>query len=337
MKEKNIANSPKTFLVINTSFFGDTILTDELCRNIKKQEPHALVIFMVNKPFAEVARHMDGVDVVWVYDKRGEHKGIKGIYRFWQQHRGQYQIDVSFVIYGNERGIVLSKWLGAKKIYSDKDGFPMNLLVDNGKIDYGNLVHIEDKNAYLYELYRQKPFEELKMKYHVPTEARRAVASFLAGKKNLIAINPVTKRVEKDLRSDMVVELVDELTAAGMTPIVLGAGADGVRYWKQLPTRTQELAINTIDRFTIPELGAVLKACDALITADTGTLHLALALDVPTVAVYYENRPEWLAKWAPKAIYRHRLVADGDWSAQTILANLLDLLKETRNEKSIYR
>lgn len=328
MKEKNIARYSKVFLVINTSFFGDTILTNELCRNIKKNEPQALVVFVANKPFADVARHMDSVDAVWVYDKRGEHKGIKGIYRFWKQHRGAYRIDVSFVIYGNERGILLSKLLGAKKIYSDQNRLPFSLLVDNDKLDYGNIVHIEDKNAYLYESYSQKPFDVMRMVYHVPQEAKAAVEPFLRDKKNLIAINPVTKRIEKDLRVDMVTELIDRLCRENMTPIILGVGADGRRYWESLPERTKKLAVNTVDRFTISELAAVLEACDALVTADTGTLHLALALDVPTVAVYYENAPQWLAKWAPRSIYRHRLIADGDYRAEIVWSNLSDLLKE---------
>lgn len=325
---KQTATNKKVFLVVSISFFGDTILTDELCRNIKHHEPNSYVIVMANKPFVDVARYMDGVDEVWCCDKRGKHKGIKGIYRFVQEHKNCYEIEASFIIYGNERGIIISKLLGAKKIYSDRMKFPIKWCLTNGRIDYGDLSHIEDKNAYLYSLYSQQPVKELKMCYCVPQEAKRAVESFLAGKKKLIGINPVTKRVEKDLRIDMVVELVDKIHAAGMIPVLLGAGADGVRYRDSLPERTQKLLLDTVDRFTIPELGAMLERCDGIVTADTGTLHLALSLDVPVVAVYYENDPAWLAKWAPKSIYRHRLVADGDWSAEAVWTNLTNLLEE---------
>ncbi len=325
--KQTVANK-KVFLVVSTSFFGDTILTDELCRNIKYYEPNSWVIVMANKPFVDVARYMDGVDEVWCCDKRGEHKKIKGIRRFVQEHKNRYEIEASFIIYGNERGIIISKLLGAKKIYSDRMKFPIKLCLANGRIDYGDLSHIEDKNAYLYSLYSQQPVKELKMCYRVPQEAKRVVDDFLAGRQKLIGINPVTKRVEKDLRVDMVVELVDKIHAAGMTPVLLGAGADGVRYRDSLPERTQKLLLDTVNRFTIPELGAMLERCDGIVTADTGTLHLALSLDVPVVAVYYENDPAWLAKWAPKPIYRHRLVADGDWSADAVWANLTNLLKE---------
>ena len=320
----------RVFLVISTAHFGDAVLTCELCQNIKKNEQNAYLVYIANKPFVDVARYLDGVDEVWAYDKKGEHKGLAGLYRFWAEHKNKYKFEASFVIYGNERGIFLSKLLGAKQIYSDQKRFPANLFLTNGKHGCSDYPHAEDKNAYLYEMYSKKPFEVMKMKYHVPAAAKKAAGKVAEGKRKLIAINPLSKRVEKDLRIDMVTELIHKCHAAGMTPALLGVGEAAQRYYEALPSETQKLIFNTVDQFTIPELGAFLKRCDALVTADTGTLHLALALDVPTVAVYYENSPEWIAKWAPKSVYRHRLVADGDYRAEVIWSNVIDLLKETR-------
>lgn len=60
----------KFFLVINTAYFGDTILTDALVRNIKTQFTDSYIVFVANKQFFEVARYMDGVDETWAYDKK---------------------------------------------------------------------------------------------------------------------------------------------------------------------------------------------------------------------------------------------------------------------------
>ena len=72
----------KTFLVYNTSYFGDTILTDALCRNLKRLYPESRLVFVSNKPFTDISRYMDGVDEVWTYDKWGVHKGFAGWYNF---------------------------------------------------------------------------------------------------------------------------------------------------------------------------------------------------------------------------------------------------------------
>lgn len=81
---------------------------------------------------------MDGVDEVWTYDKWGVHKGFAGWYKFYKEHKNQHVFDAAFVIYGNERGILLSKFLGAKKIYADNRHAIVRLLLSNGKINYGN-------------------------------------------------------------------------------------------------------------------------------------------------------------------------------------------------------
>ena len=77
----------KTFLVYNTSYFGDTILTDALCRNLKRLYPESRLVFVSNKPFTDISRYMDGVDEVWTYDKWGIHKGLAGWYKFYKEHK----------------------------------------------------------------------------------------------------------------------------------------------------------------------------------------------------------------------------------------------------------
>ena len=45
--------------------------------------------------------------------------------------------------------------------------------------------------------------------------------------------------------------------------------------------------INLVDKTTIAQLGALLANCKALISVDTGTMYLGLAVDVPTVCLFY--------------------------------------------------
>lgn len=192
----------KTFLVYNTSFFGDMILTNPLCRQLKRVYPHSHLVFISDKTYADVARYMDGVDEVWIYDKHKKHKGIIGFYNFYKEHKNAYSFDAAFIIYGNERGIFLSKLLGAKKIYADSTHKYVHRLLDNPPINYGKWYQIQDQNTYLAELYTQVPTESLPMKYHVPEEAFAYVDSILLKDihKPIVALNPITKNKEKDLK-----------------------------------------------------------------------------------------------------------------------------------------
>ena len=55
-------------MVINLSFFGDVLLTNSLCQNIKLNYPSSKVVFLVNKPFYEAAKNQLCVDDVLVFD-----------------------------------------------------------------------------------------------------------------------------------------------------------------------------------------------------------------------------------------------------------------------------
>ena len=289
---------------------------------------------MVNKPFAEVAKYMDGVDEVLCYDKNGEHKGLAGFFRFYNTYKAQYKnkIDVAFVIYGNERGIVLSKLFGAKKVYSDNTGL-FRMLLDNGPIDYQGRTHIQDKHNTLLELYTGKTSRPIPMLYLPPGEAVIKV-DILWEKYNiqqtdeLVAICTTTKRKEKDMPVAACVELITKLTQQGKKVLYVGAGEVAVDYVKDLHNLNCTNFVNLTNQTTITELAQVLKRCKAAISVDTGTMHLICALHIPLLALFYVYTKEHLTSWAPKEFYPRYLLAGKELSVDEMLVAIKVLLEE---------
>ena len=107
----------KTFLVINLSCFGDILLTNSLCQNLKMNYPDSKIVFMVDKPFEDVAKYQKDVDDVLVFDKL-KTKGFFKLLKYAKNCTYKNKIDAAFVIYGNSRGLILSKLLGVKQIVS---------------------------------------------------------------------------------------------------------------------------------------------------------------------------------------------------------------------------
>ncbi|WP_110954084.1 glycosyltransferase family 9 protein [Anaerosinus massiliensis] len=324
----------KTFLVINTSFFGDTLLTDPLCRNIKLEYPNAKVIFMVNKPFLEVAKYMDGVDEVLVYDKKGEHKGLAGFLHFYQMYKAKYnnKIDVAFVIYGNERGIMLAKLFGTKKIYSDNTSI-MRFLLNHSVIDYHGSVHTQDKHTVLFELYAGKKAQSLPMLYEPPNEAYTKV-DFLLHKHHLkvedkcIALCTTSKRKEKDMPVEECAKLINALNKLGKKVLYVGAGKAAVEYVQTLHRLDCTDFIDLTNQTTISELAAVIKRCQVAVSVDTGTMHLICALHIPLLALFYVQDRNHLNAWAPKNFYPHKLLVGERLSPESMMAEIKNLLKE---------
>lgn len=324
--------SLKTFLIVNTSFFGDTLLTDPLCRNIKLEYPTAKIIFMVNKPFLEVAKYMDGVDEVLAYDKKGEHKGLTGFFYFYQRYKRQYKnkIDVAFVIYGNERGIMLAKLFGAKKIYSDNTGI-MRFLLNHNVIDYHGSVHTQDKHNVLFELYAGKKAQSLPMVYTPPSEAKTK-AEFLLDKYSLktgdecIALCTTSKRKEKDMPVEACANLINALNKQGKKILYVGAGKTAVEYVEALRKLNCTDFVDLTNQTTISELAAVIKRCQAAVSVDTGTMHLICALHIPLVALFYVQDQKHLDAWAPKEFYPHKLLVGARLSLQSMMEEIQNLI-----------
>lgn len=73
LKNKENNNTEKLFLVFNTACFGDVLLCNALCQNIKLLYPNSRVVFIVNKPYYEAAKFQKDVDDVVIFDKKEEH------------------------------------------------------------------------------------------------------------------------------------------------------------------------------------------------------------------------------------------------------------------------
>lgn len=322
------------FLVINTSFFGDTLLTGPLCQNIKLAYPDAKVIFIVNKPFYEAAKYMKDVDEVIAYDKKKVHKGLGGAWRFYRENKQKLKgsIEASFVIYGNERGIVLSKLFGAKKVYADNQGL-IRVLLDNGRMDYGSYTKAQDRHSQLLSCYTGKPVQELPMRYEPPQSASETVDCLLEAngihpEMDFVAICTTTKKIEKDMKLDQCIKLIDGLKEMKKLPILVGAGKIAKEYAEKLKEQGAKSFVDLTDKTSLAELGAVLKRASTLVSVDTGTLHLGLSVGTPVVAVFYLNSAAHIGTWAPKSFYRHRLMADGDFSAEKMLEDVKALAEE---------
>ena len=81
----------------------------------------------------------------------------------------------------------------------------------------------------------------------------------------------------------------------GARVVLIGAGSDRGVIEQVLRAMSHE-GVSLAGATSVRETGAVLRRCELLVTNDTGPLHLAAALDVPTVAIF---GPTDDRKWRP--------------------------------------
>lgn len=103
--------------------------------------------------------------------------------------------------------------------------------------------------------------------------------------------------------------LLHALDPASWQVIVTGTAEEAERYRKQLPMHLEHIT-DAGGRLDLDGLMMLIGACDAMVAASTGPLHIAAALGLRTVGLFSMRRPIFPARWAPIGRDAHALVHD---------------------------
>jgi heptosyltransferase-1 len=162
---------------------------------------------------------------------------------------------------------------------------------------------------------------------HIPAEARAWAAQQLSGRpRPRLAINLGSARPEKRWPPENFAAVVAGLKAAlGETTVILtGTQAEG-QVAEAVAQAAPESCLTLAGQTTLPQLAAVLEACDLLLTADSGPMHMMAALGKPVIALFGPTDPRRNGPWGDQ----HKVLCAPDGrmtslSAQTVLAALLE-------------
>lgn len=294
-------NIEKVFLVFNTACFGDVLICNSLCRNIKRIYPKSKLVFIVDKPFYDVAKFQDCVDEVFVYDKKGVHKGFKGFLKFVKEFPYKKPF-ASFVAYRNTRNVWVSRLIGAKNIF-ESEKFVM---------DKSAQVQVLS----LLENLTEEKIENLPLVYNAPEVA------LVEG--DYVVLCTTSKRETKDMPIETAITLINKINReTGLKIVFTGAGQKSVDYAEKLLTSGCDF-INMVNKTTIPELSSLIKKSKALISVDTGTMHLGYAVSTPLVAIFYEEN---MSKcWSPDTDLYNAVLIEKNQSAENIFNEIIRII-----------
>lgn len=270
----------KVFLVFNTTSIGDVLVTNTLVRNIKLYYPESKVVFICNTPFIDVAKYQTGVSDVVPLDKQ-KTKSIKELYKFIKNFPYKKPF-ASFVTYSNERNLLISRLIGAKHIISHHK---FKLWNTYEKYELRDYTHMKDKWGGMIEPLTNE-HKNLPIMYITP-EVENPLTQKLKTLNKPVALSVTSNFVKKDMSIDDCAELINLLNVNGLTPVLTGAGNVAKSFATNLKKAGCIEFVDIVDCTSFVELANILKICGSCISVDTGTLHLANALNVPAVGIFY--------------------------------------------------
>jgi heptosyltransferase-2 len=283
LAEKLAARPPERVLVIQTAYIGDTVFTSALVRAISRRFPRAEVDACVSPRGRDVALAFPGVSQVHVYDKRGADRGLTGLRRV-AARLATRQYPLAVLPHGSIRTALLARLSGIP----ERVGFAGA----PGSLFYSHRVRTQQRAFLRREADLAAALgagaEAMEL---VPRPewmaASRAALEPVSGEK-LAAVCLGSEWPTKIWPARHVADLARLLAARGLRPVLLGGPRE------RGMAREIGAAGGCIDTTgnSVGEALAILAQSALAVGGDSGLVHAARALGVPTVAVFGPTSPD---------------------------------------------
>ena len=289
-------------LVIQTSFLGDMVLTTGLIAELARRGPVDVVATPASAPL--LANNPDVRDVIR-YDKRGDARGLGGLWRTAAQLRqragdqGPRRIRAAYLAQGSTRSAVLAVMAGIR----ERVGFDTS----SGSPLYTRRVTYRDDRHHAERLWRlahpdasvDPPAELVRPRLYPGLEEVSQVDGLLEllpdDDTPLVGLAPGSIWATK--RWPGYPELARLLAPHARLVIVGGVGdsplaAEIVQSAREA-TGDASRVLDAMGRLSLLASAELIARCRVLVTNDSAPQHLASAMDTPTVALFGPTVPDF--------------------------------------------
>jgi heptosyltransferase-2 len=279
-------------LVLQTSFIGDTILTLPLLGEIKRRYPRARLSFFCSPQGKELAQNCAAVDEIIVDDKKGQHGGLSGLWRQAANLRTR-AFSLALTPHKSLRSaliLYLARIPCRVGFRQSKGWFLFNHLVQRAAD-----AHDVERDLSLLGAFGIAT-EECERDYalRAPLSAQIPLAEELSSAKNgrlLIGVNPGSVWATKRWQAEGFAAVIKLLKARWDCEVVIFGGPEDIPLAAAIREASRSNCLNYAGKFSLRDLPQALTACDIFITNDSGPMHMAVALQVPTVALFCATTP----------------------------------------------
>ncbi len=266
-------------LIIHTAFIGDIVLSTPLVKKLKEVYPWSDITYVTTPAGASILRNNPNISEIIEYDKRGKHKGLKGIYQLGK--RLKYE-NFNLVITPHRylRSSVLS-WLTGSPVRKGYKNAAASFLYTE-KIPYDKKKHEVEKLLSFVSGKENKRYEIELYPNEQDVKKINEMLKEYEGKK-LILLAPGSKWFTKKWPLEYFNEIIGQLK--NREDIITGiiGGAD-------------ELALNIVTggnvvdfrgKTSLLELAELIKRSELVVTNDSSPIHIASAWkDVEILAIF---------------------------------------------------
>jgi heptosyltransferase II len=283
-------------LIRGTNWIGDVVITFPAIAAVKETLPHAKITVLVKPWVADLVRMHPAVDEVMIYERPGRHEGIGGLWKLAGELRRRH-FDMAILLQNAIEAAIIA-WLARIPIRAgyntDARGFllthPVTRTQEIKKV-HQSLYYLEMLKALGFKLSGRT------LRF-VPTERDRQAAERrlnewgIAGRRPVIGMAPgAAYGPAKRWFPERFAAMADRLSEKYSCPVLLFGSAGDRTSTEAVQAAAKIAFIDIAGRTSLNEAIAMIARCDLFVTNDSGLMHVAGALGVPTVAIFGSTNP----------------------------------------------
>lgn len=284
----------QNILIRSTNWVGDAVMTTPAVRTIRRNYPDARLTLLALPWVVDIFSASPHIDRIFTYDRDGRHKGLKGKFALAGELRGEH-FDAAILLQ-NAFEAALIAFIARIPVRAGYTTDGRGLLLSHG-VRKQRGIKLRHQVHYYQEMLQGLGLDagpdELEL--HLADDdvlwAAGHINQFAAGRKGtVIGINPGAAygpakcwpaAKYSALARKLCIDDPDVLI------VVFGTRADQSAAREIIDTvDDQSRVIDLTGQTTLGQAMAMIHICNVFVTNDSGLMHVAAALQVPTVAIF---------------------------------------------------
>jgi len=287
------------FLIVRLGALGDVVHAIPAAAAIKAAHPDARIDWLVDPRYVSLLRMVRGLNDIVPLDTR---RGLRHVVSTLGALR-RTRYDAALDLQGLIKSGVLARLAGARLTVGFSPAHlrePIARLCYSRMPDPGTAVHVIEKNLALLDAIGVAGVHDRRVPFPLDVPATAASAALVAqyGAGRYLVINPGAAWPNKRWPAERFGAVAAAIQArVGMPSVVLwGPDEEGVA---ARVVRASGGAAVVAPPTSIVDVCAVARSAAAMLSGDTGPLHLAAAVGTPVVALFGPTRAERNGPWNP--------------------------------------
>lgn len=301
MNPPDIFSTASSVLLIKPRAIGDVLLSTPVISNLKEYNNGAAIDFLCERFSSDVVRGNRNVREVIVFDKKKD--STVSIISSVRSKKYDAVID----LFCNPRTALITYFSGAKY----RIGFPFRgrRYAYNIKVTpRGGEVHNVDFNLDVLRHFNI-PVTDSNPVFPLTDESERFADQWFEEQnfqdQVIVGINASGGWYTKKWRADSFAALADRIYDAHGWNIVFFWGPGEMDEVRGIQSRMKNRS-SLVPKSSLKEMGALLKRCQYLVSNDSGPMHIAASLGVPTLGIFGPTNPHLQGPFGSKSVWvRH--------------------------------